>query len=88
MIRLPKKKYPSLSWQENFLGGHLSIGSITIYGENAMHWAVNIRTRKFGYICFRLPVKCFGVWWPLYFYCSPDTTPTRATFWLFGRHAA
>ncbi len=75
-----KKKYPSLSWQENFLGGHLSIGPIVIYGENAMHWAINIKTRRLGYICFRLPFRCFGVWWPLYFYCSPDATPQSATF--------
>jgi hypothetical protein len=74
-----KKRYPHLSFAENFLGGHLNIGPVTIYGENAMHWAVNIRSR-WGYICFRLPFRSMGRWWPLYFYVSPDATPGRATF--------
>ena len=73
------KKYQCLSWWENFMGGHLNIGRITIYGENAMHWAINIRIFK-TYICFRLPFKCFGKWWGLYFYISKDATPTEATF--------
>lgn len=76
------KKYPSLSFAENFLDGHINIGSITIYGENAMHWAINIKTSKWGYVCFRLPFLCFGKWWPLYFYCSPNGTPWASTFYL------
>jgi hypothetical protein len=75
-----KKKYPSLSFAENFLGGYISIGRITIYGENAMHWGVNIKSKRYGYICFRLPFKCYGRWWPLYFYVSPNATPWAATF--------
>jgi len=83
-----KKKYPSLSFAENFLGGHVNIGPITIYGENAMHWAVNISTR-WGYLCFRLPICCYGVWWPLYCYLSPNATPGSATWWGWGyRHFA
>jgi hypothetical protein len=74
-----KKRYPSLSFWENFLGGHINIGPITIYGENAMHWAVDIRSR-WGYVCFRLPFRCFNRWWPLYFYISPNATPQQATF--------
>lgn len=81
-----KKRYPSLSFAENFLSGHIRLGPVTIYGENAMHWAVNIRTRK-GWLCFRLPLRCFGGWWPLYCYFSPDGTPTRATWWGWGRKA-
>lgn len=81
-MRILRKKYLALSWMENFLGGYLRLGPITIYGENAMHWGVDIRTKKFGYVCFRLPFRCFGRWWPLYFYCSPDATPTIATFKL------
>jgi hypothetical protein len=79
-----KAKYSTFSWWENFMGGHVSIpllfkSHITFYGENAMHWAVNWRV--FGTsVCFRLPFRCFGKWWPLYFYISPDATPTRATF--------
>ena len=78
-----KKKYKGQSWFENFMGGHIDIGPTTIYGENAMHWAVNIRTKK-GYLCFRLPVRCFGKWWPLYCYMSPDGTPSNATKWYLG----
>lgn len=74
-----KKRYPNLSFAENFLSGCWTLGPITLYGENAMHWAVNIKTR-WGYVCFRLPLKCFGRWWPLYFYVSPDATPHEATF--------
>lgn len=68
---------------ERFFGGHLSIGPLTIYGENAMHWAVNIRCQR-GYLCFRLPLRCFGYWWPLYCYFSPDATPHSATWWGWG----
>jgi hypothetical protein len=67
---------------EDKLDGHVSIGAVTVYGANAMHWAVNISTRRWGYICFRLPLPCFGRWWPLYWYCSPDGTPNKATFYL------
>lgn len=76
--------YNTFSWRENFLGGHVNAGPIVIYGENAMHWAVNIETRL-GYICFRLPIKCFDKWWPMYFYISPTGTPNKATFWLYGK---
>lgn len=79
-----KKKYPGLGFYENFLGGHITIGPVTIYGENAMHWAVNIRCFS-GYLCFRLPLRCYGKWWFLYCYHSPDATPTRATWWGWGR---
>jgi hypothetical protein len=79
-----KKKYPSLSFWENFLGGHVSIGPVTIFGENAMHWGVDIMTRK-GYFCFRLPFRCFGQWWPLYCYFSPNGTPWAAKWWLWGK---
>ena len=66
-------------WQEHF-GGHVNLGPVTAYGENAMHWAVNVRTRWWGYVCFRLPVRCFGRWWPLYLYASPNGTPWASTF--------
>ena len=79
-----KKKYSGLSFCENFLGGHINIGPVTIYGSNAMHWAVNINSRKWGYICFRLPFRCFGKWWPLYFYISPNATPWASTFQIGG----
>lgn len=76
------RKYPHLGWFENFMGGHLDVFNVTIYGENAMHWGVNVKTDRFGYICFRLPFRCFGVWWPLYFYVSPNASPWSSTFYL------
>lgn len=78
-----KKKYKSLSWFENFMGGHINIFNITIYGENAMHWAVNIRFKN-GYLCFRLPIRCFGYWYPLYIYFSENGTP-RKSKWIFPK---
>jgi len=82
---LNRKEYSGLSWFENFMGGHLNLGPITIYGENAMHWGVQIWTKRFGYVCFRLPFRCFGDWWSLYFYLSPDATPSSSTFYI-GRN--
>lgn len=78
-----KAEYESLSYWENFMSGHLTIGRVTFYGENAMHWAVNIRFKK-TYMCFRLPFRCFGEWKPLYLYFSPDGTPSSAT-WKLGK---
>ena len=63
--------------------GHITFWRITIYGRNAMHWAVNIRMSE-GYLCFRLPFRCFGKWWPLYVYYSVDGTPNCAS-WIFGK---
>ena len=42
---LNRKEYSGLSWFENFMGGHLNLGPITIYGENAIHWGVQIWTK-------------------------------------------
>lgn len=72
------------NWIESKLSEHFSIGPVTVYGANAMHWAINIQTRKWGYVCFRLPLPCFGKWWPLYLYCSPNATPWAATFMIGG----
>lgn len=72
---------------EDFMSGHIDIGNLIIYGRNAMHWGVCIRTKKYGYICFRLPLPCFGRWYPLYFYCSPNATPWAATFMLGRKHS-
>jgi hypothetical protein len=82
------KKYKDLTWWENFMGGHISIGPVTIFGANAMRWSVNIRTRRWGYICFTLPVLARYItrrdgsrWWEWYFYLSPNGTPWAATFY-------
>jgi hypothetical protein len=72
-------------WTERRLAGHVTLGRLTIYGANAMHWGVNYYTRRWGYVCFRLPLPCFGAWWPLYFYCSPNATPWASTFYLGNR---
>lgn len=88
------KKYKGLSWSENFLGGHLSIGRLTIWGCNAMNYAANYHTKKYGYICFTLPVlarfKKYANWKKLpwyrryyfdwYLYFSPNGTPWASTF--------
>lgn len=89
-IPLVTKKYKGLSWFENFMGGHINIGKITIYGANAMNWAVNISTKRWGFICFTLPV--LARWQPeryggkkrykWYFYISPNATPWAATFYM------
>jgi hypothetical protein len=81
-----KKRLPSRSFAENFLGGYMTIGPVTIFGENAMHWAVVTRLPG-GFFSFRLPLRCFGDWWPLYCFFSPDGTPANATRWFWGRRA-
>jgi hypothetical protein len=64
-----------MGWFERHLGGSKSIGPLTIYGFNAMHVALNLWTRRWGYICFHPPMRVFGRWWPWYFYISRDATP-------------
>lgn len=67
-------------WQDRIFVGHFNIGRrITIYGANAMHWAINVRI--FGtYVCFHPTTRTFGARWPWYFYISPNATPWAATF--------
>lgn len=80
----------TFSFWEAFFSGHISIGPITIFGANAMDWVCNISTKKYGCICFTLPVlarwkklrnsdkKAFK--WHLY--CSPNGTPWAATYYI------
>lgn len=80
------KKYKSLSWEENFLGGHLSIGSLTIYGDNAMDWTINLGIKRWGYICWTIPTyrRIFtknGKRKGWYYYLSPDATPWSSTYY-------
>lgn len=69
---------------DKYLGSHLRIGKMTVYGHNAMHWGITIRTKKHGYICFRLPFPTFHsnrpTFKPLYLYFSPNATPWASTF--------
>lgn len=69
-----------VSFWEKYLGGHFSLGPVTVYGFNAMHVAINVRTRRWGYVCFHPTIRMNGHWWRWYFYCSPDATPHSATF--------
>lgn len=59
--------------------GHVNIGNATIYGNNAMHWSVNYWTKRWGCICFTLPI--FNRWGRMYIYCSPNATPWASTFY-------
>lgn len=70
-------------FKHRFLTGHIAIGKVTVFGRNAMHWGVDISLKR-GYLCFRLPLPCFGRWWPLYLYYSPDGTPNAAK-WGYGK---
>ena len=70
------------SFLEKYLGGHFKIVRITVYGRNAMHWGVTIKTKR-GYLCFRLPFTCFGKWWSLYLYHSPDGTPCHKSAYFY-----
>lgn len=59
--------------------GHINIGkNITVFGDNAMHYAVEIWTKKFGYIVFRPTTDHGRNKW--YLYCSPVGTPWAATY--------
>lgn len=73
---------------ESIFDGHITIGNLTIFGANAMHWGCHFWTKKYGYICFRLPFRCYGRWWPMYLYFSPNATPWASTFMLGARHDA
>ena len=77
------KKYKGLSWAENFMSGHISLRGLTIYGENAMNWAVNIRIKK-NVLCFTLPTWrriIFKDEWYIYF--SLNGTPSQS-YWYKG----
>jgi hypothetical protein len=77
-----KAKYPALSWWENFMSGHINIGKrITIFGENAMRWQINIRTKRWGVICFTPPFKTFGKRNGCHIYFSPNGTPWASTYY-------
>jgi len=66
---------------DKYFGGHISIGKLTIYGRNAMRWGVNCRTKKWGYICFNLPIPINSKISKFYFYLSPNATPWASTYY-------
>lgn len=68
------------------MGGNITIGPVTIYGANAMCWAVNIKTKRYGYICFTLPsIARKRAKMVHYLYFSPNGTPWASTFYI-GEH--
>jgi len=69
-------------WQDRWFRSHVNIGPVTVYGANAMHWAINIRT-PWGYLCFHPSTRTFGGRWPWYAYLSHNGTPWGAT-WAVG----
>jgi hypothetical protein len=73
------RNIPGVPFWKRYLGGHITLGPLTIYGLNAMHVALNLETR-WGWICFHPTWRVFGKWWPWYFYISSDATPYRARF--------
>jgi hypothetical protein len=70
-------------WQDRFFTGHVSLGPICIYGANAMHWALNIRT-PWGYLCGHPTTRTFGGHWPWYVYFSRNATPWGVKETRFG----
>lgn len=87
---IEKLNYAWLNFWMKFFGGHITIGSITIFGANAMNWTINIRTKKWGVICFTLPTisrfrktrydKKWRFEW--YYYLSPNGTPWASTYYI------
>ena len=67
--------------RDRIFTGHARIGSLTIYGANAMHYAVNVRTRR-GWFCAH-PTTGIDGYWPWYAYISEDATPQGAS-WGIG----
>lgn len=74
--------YPS-RWQDRLFRRHVHFGRVTIYGANAMHWAVNVWFLG-HYWCLHPRTRTFGGDWPAYFYISKDATPQHAC-WMIGR---
>jgi hypothetical protein len=66
--------------------GHFDIGrKITVFGANAMHFMVTVRTKRYGVISFR-PIS-FWSQHPLCLYASPNGTPWACTYCIgLGPH--
>lgn len=76
--------YPT-RWQDRLWSGHWSRGPVTVYGANAMHWAVNVWMLG-HYWCFHPTTHTFGSNWPWYFYISKNATPWGACYLRRGTH--
>lgn len=66
-----------------FFSGHFSIGKLTFFGENAMHWSMVIHDTKWGHIHIDLPTfsRLIGkkTWCC---YASPNGTPWACTWYI------
>lgn len=66
-----------------FFGGHISIGKVTIFGENAMQWSIVIHGTRWGAIHIDIPTfsRLFGKrTWCMY--VSPNGTPWACTWYI------
>lgn len=64
-------------WQDRLFRGHVTIGRVTLYGANAMHWALNVWWLG-HYWCVHPTTHTYGGTWPWYAYISKDATPQGA----------
>lgn len=75
-------------WPIKHLNGHVSFRlfgrRVTFYGFNAMWLTLQIHTRRWGYVCFRLPSWHPKMKWK--FYVSPNGTPWACTFAIGPGH--
>lgn len=69
-------------WSLKHLKEHINLNlfgkKVTISGANAMWFTVQFHTRRWGWVCFRLPT-----WHPIFrwkLYVSPNGTPGTSTF--------
>ena len=56
--------------------GSFRAGPVVVYGANAMHWALNVKT-PWGLFCVHPTTRTFGGYWPWYVYLSKDGTPSQ-----------
>ena len=69
-------------WQDRLMPGHITVGPVTLYGANAMHWTLEVSTR-WGHLCIHPTTRTFGGHWPWHIYMSRDGTPGGRS-WGFG----
>jgi hypothetical protein len=64
------------------LQSHVKIGPLTVFGDNAMHFAAQLRIGR-GYLTARPTTYRRGLLRRWYAYYSPDATP-QAAWWAIG----
>ncbi len=62
----------------------IHIGPITVYRDYAQCWAVKLHTRRWGWLCLRLPIYSCGVLPGPAFWASPNGAPWAATIFKGG----